>query len=387
VAEGAGGAGMSKAYTILAISDIHMSNKLPYALPTTNGLTDRLEDQIKLWEHVKATCVAHPEVKAVYVLGDLFDKALVDPVTLTVTVACIVALPVPVYILPGNHDSNSVRGGRFIVEAFGAMDKPHVHSLVTGVPVRPTSWLTLWPMAFAPVEPSMEALAAIRAKMGDGLNVLLAHHSIMGCKHMNWTCDDGMDPGELCEGFHAVFTGHFHDHQRFGPELQGMYLGAPMHHKYDDAGRGAQYWLVKFIEDAPAPRVKPIDPGLPRFHLIDAPDGAVPEDAKPGDFVRWRVRATADDWARLAGPLMELVAAANAAGFRADYRYKPIPTTAVRLAGSEVAEPGMELDGLKPAPLEDQIAAYVGHVAPSGADAEMLVRLGREILGEARHAG
>lgn len=74
-----------KTYTVIAISDVHMSNRLPFAQPTTNGMTDRLEDQIRLWAHVAKTAT-DTEAKAILVLGDLFDKALVDPVTLHATV-------------------------------------------------------------------------------------------------------------------------------------------------------------------------------------------------------------------------------------------------------------------------------------------------------------
>src|ERR1041384_6049884 len=117
-----------KPFRALFIPDIHMSNHLPQAVLAEDGVTDRLEDQVALWDRVKQTTVEW-EVDAVFVLGDLFDKSLVDAVTLTVTVDCIVSVPVDIYILPGNHDAVSTEGGRFTVEAFAKMKCGHVRYL------------------------------------------------------------------------------------------------------------------------------------------------------------------------------------------------------------------------------------------------------------------
>lgn len=286
------------------------------------------------------------------------------------------------YILPGNHDSTSVRGGRFATEAFGAMGLDHIHALDSGVAFRPRPWLTFWPVAYGLPEPSLAYVAQMREKcQKDVNNVLLAHHSITGCQHFGWTCPDGLDGVELCQGFNAVLTGHFHEHQRFGAELQGMYLGAPMHHRYDDVGRKAGYWVIKFKEDGSAPLAKMVDPGLPKFHMLKELDDDVPAAAKPGDFVRWRIAATTDDWTSLRPKVVQRVAQACEAGFRADFKHRHIPVTTARLAPDVSPE-----DGLKPVPLEKQIRRYVKHVSPE-MDHKRLIALGQQILDEARHAG
>lgn len=369
-----------KTYTVIAISDIHMSNRLPFAKPTSNGMTDRLEDQIRLWEHVSKTA-QEVSAKSILVLGDLFDKALVDPVTLHTTVSCIVGLPAPVYILPGNHDSTSVRGGRFATEAFGAMGKENIHALETGAPFQPRSWLSFWPVAYGAPEPSLAAVADMRGKCHqDVVNVLLAHHSITGCHHMGWTCPDGLDGVELCRGFSCVLAGHFHEHQRFGADLEGMYLGAPMHHRYDDVGRKAGYWVIKFKQDG-AHSYKMIDPGLPKFHMLKDVDDEVPAVAKPGDFVRWRISSTTEEWTALRPKVAQRVALALDAGYRADFKHRHIPVTTARLAPDVKPE-----DGLRPVPLERQIKRYVKHVANED-ERKRLTTVGIELLQEARHAG
>lgn len=377
---------MSKSYTILAISDIHMSNALPYARPSTNGRTDRLDDQMRLWEHVAAAAIEHG-VDAIFALGDVFDKPRVDPATLTHTVEAFAALPVDTFVLAGNHDAATVRGGRFAVEAFAHMDAGHLHYMPTGATFTPLPWLRFHPIAFAPLEATRESLAAARDSRGEGQNILLLHHSILGCKHLGWTCDDGIDAAEVCEGFSGVLSGHFHEHQKFGPELEGMYLGAPMHHSFNDAARDlAGYWIIKYREGR-EPRMKHIDPGLPRFHKTGDPD-ARPELPR-GDFLRYQIKATHREWSELKPKLAEVCERYKERGVRADFKHKPVAATDVRLKTSAAASSGASVTFK----LEEQVSAYVDHVAPDdeavnaeSLKSEWLKKLGHELLAEARHA-
>src|SRR5690606_29453075 len=130
-------------------------------------------------------------------------------------------------------------------------------------------WLNFWPVEYSPMERAKDLIGACRerAKKQSGSNVLLMHQSVLGCTHIGWICDDGLSPEEVCEGFDWVFTGHFHDPQNFGPNKKGLNLGAPMHHRFDDAGRKAGFWYVRFEEDGSAKRVF-IDGGCPNFHSI-----------------------------------------------------------------------------------------------------------------------
>jgi DNA repair exonuclease SbcCD nuclease subunit len=379
---------MSNHYTIIAISDIHMSNQLPYARPSENGRTDRLDDQLALWKHVARTAEV-VRADALFMLGDVFDKARVDPVTLTHTVEAVMNLGLDTFVLAGNHDANTVRGGRFAVEAFGEMGAAHVHYMPTGGTIQPTEWLAFHPIAFSPLEATREALAEARGKAlpHPAQNVLLLHHSILGCKHLGWTCDDGIEAAEVCDGFSTVLSGHFHEHQRFGPELQGMYLGAPMHHSFGDAGREqAGYWVIRFSRKNHEPKMRLVDPGLPRFHKVTDPE-ARPEVA-PGDFLRYHIAATHREWSELKHKLGEVCEAYKAMGVRADFKQKPVPVKSVRLKGA-TSSPGAAATFV----LDDQISAYVDHVAPHDDEVksellkhEPLKRLGRELLAEARRA-
>lgn len=378
-------------YQAIFISDIHLSNRLPYAVPTTDGMTDRLEEQKKIFDRIVRVLKKKPEIKDVWILGDFFDKGTVDPVTLTFAARQLARLlkidDVTVYILPGNHDSNSTKGGRFITEAFGAMGFDRLISLKTGfIQLKGEGdWLRFFPLAYSTKEAAESDLATylddhiLEADADEFVNVLLMHHSINGCEHGGWTCDDGLDADTFVKKFSLTLSGHFHEHQFFGEDLEGFYLGSPMHHRFDDVGRKAQFWVIKFSEDGNHVCTD-IDPGLAKFWIVKSLDEEVPEGAMPGDFIRFRIKATKEDWAKQKLDIELLVSGLKERGYRADFLFVPISSAKSRMTGEEVSVGG----SVRVRTIEEQIAIYAEHVG-SG-DLEAVKKLGREILQEARLA-
>lgn len=355
-----------------------MSNRLPYAKPTVDGKTDRLEDQLGLWEHVFKT-MENEGVTALYILGDLFDNAKVDPVTLAETAQALGVFD-NIYLLPGNHDAASLKGGRFAVEAFGVLsDSCQVIGMGEIKPLKPRPWLNLWPLAFMPMSKTKEALADVRAAMDhedldEATNVLLFHNSVEGAKHLGWTCDDGIDGNELCEGFDWVLGGHFHEHQEFG-DGTGMYLSAPMHHHFADVGRQAGYWIIEFNEEGEREDTF-VDPGLPNFYVYSDLDTKALK-AKKGDYVRLEISATNADWVLLKPKAEEACARLVESGVRADYKQKPIYQHKTRLKKAK---------GKARLTIDDALVQYVetSDVITGALDQKELKSVGRGILSEAR---
>jgi DNA repair exonuclease SbcCD nuclease subunit len=365
-------------YRALFVADVHMSNKLAYARPSADGRTDRLDDQLALWKRVHATA-EEEGCAAIYVLGDLFDKSLVDAVTLTHTVQAVVGeASVPVYLLPGNHDANTIRGGRFTVEAFNHMGRPGVACLNETAGYHAKSWLRFWPVKFMTANEVRQELADIRTLMGEsrcGVEVLLLHQSVVGCSHFGWVCDDGLGAEEVCEGFDWVLAGHFHDSQYFGPDNRGRYLGAPMHHRFDDEDRLAPYWVITFREDGKL-KAEPRDGGAPKFHTIRWGKGDEMRVA-PGDYLRVVVEATHAEFNRVKPDVLAFVEEQKAAGIRAHHKHKPVYHHTARIKGRD-----------KSAALttEQAVEAYPDavDVDVSGLDLKLLKRIGREVLEAAR---
>lgn len=374
---------MGSNYKALWTADIHMSNALPHSRPEANGVTDRLADQVRLWESF-GWAATQEGAEHLWVCGDIFDHGKLDAVTLAETAAAVNMVPCKKLFLPGNHDANSIQGGRFNLEAFGSLS-PNVVYL--GGPTRPFQvrpWLTFWPVEFMPVEATLARLEDIRAQIADGIpsarrkrvDVLVMHNSIMGCSHGGWICDSGLDANEVCRGFDHVISGHFHDHQPFGGV--GFYLGSPMHHRFDDAGRFDGFWLLEFAPDGTLEK-KHCKSKTPRFHELDYESSELVKQLKlcaPGDYVRLKAHATHTEWVELKPKLVALAEKLSKAGLRVSLIHKPayhhITRIAVKKDGTTVS-------------MRENVESYVDSptVDTSGLDVARLKRIGAEALSTA----
>lgn len=370
---------------LLMVSDIHMNNRLPHSKPGPAGLSDRLQDQLGLWQRIHEIA-KKKRVVATVVLGDLFDKSLVDAITLTYTVEAIAASPVPLYILPGNHDAVSTKGGRFTVEAFGKMGNDRIEYMKTGkcYSFGDTN-VVFWPVEYCPQERAREWLSNIRASMDSSkTNINLMHHSILGCTHIGWTCDDGLTPEEACEGFDWTFSGHFHDAQSFGPADRGMYLGAPLHLRFEDEGRRAGFWIVDIPGDGTIKRSF-VDGECPKFHtcewLGDPPTKLA--TAIPGDYIRITVEATHADWTTTKPDVVAYVAKLCEEGYRASYKHKPLYHHTVRIESEKRGE--RFAAAVTPEAATDAYVEAVD-VDKTGLSEKQLKRIGREAIENARKA-
>jgi DNA repair exonuclease SbcCD nuclease subunit len=360
-----------EAYRSLHISDIHMSNSLPHARQTDRrGVTDRLADQLALWARVFRTA-ERARCEEIFIQGDLFDHSRTDAITLTETFRALGKSPVPVSIVPGNHDGVNTRGERFTVEALSEIKG--CRYMETGEMYSPREWLTFWPLEFSPLERTRAALKLFELKR-DVTNVLLMHNSIVGCTHSGWTCEDGMglDAAELTDHFDHVLSGHFHDPQLFG--RNGRYLGAPMHHRYDDVGRPAGFWVMEFRKSGVRKEVF-VDGGCPRFHVVrfEARDEEL--KARPGDYVRVVVRCTHTKLVKRQVAAARYVDALTARGLRASWVHEPVYHHVSRLPTTKSGA----VEVLTP---RKMVPSYVDavEVDTSGLDAKALKGLGRDIF-------
>jgi len=372
-----------KSLRVLFTADLHMSNKLPFSKPVENGLTDRFQDQLLVLEKI-FDVAKREKVDAIFILGDLFDKALVDPVTLTHTIQTLVENDKrPIFILPGNHDASSVKGGRYIVEACGAMDKKHIRVIQDEPFELDGETVRFWPMAFKALGDNLLDLESIRkndavAKLGTtNFDVLLMHNSVIGARHMNWVCDSGLDGNSLCSGFDRIYSGHFHTPQKFG--TNGMYVGAPMHHHFGDAGRDTVCVITEFRKDKIIDKLVKID--SPRFHSFDNLEGGnLEKGVKSGDYVRFNIEATQADWINLKPSVEALFVSWSKLGLNLSYVHKPVYHHESRMVGL-----GVETGDVT---LENAISNYVDSMdlPEFNLDSGELKKLGLELLAAARQS-
>lgn len=362
-------------FKLLFTADIHFSNNLPFAKPTQNGLTDRFEDQLKVWEQIDEIAREH-EVKAKFILGDVFDQPRADAVTLTHTVEKLLEeTETPLYILPGNHDANNIRGGRFIVEAFKHMQN-NIVVMDSRKPVVIFQNWRFWFVEYMTIEETKKEIKKIRKKMSDEFrNVLLLHNSVVGAHSYGWECDEGLSPKFVCKGFDCVIAGHFHEYQGFGKN--GIYLGSPMQHHFGDAGNRSLCWIVEFKEDGA--EFSPVDINAPKFYAIKDDDFAQTYRPNKGDYVRYDIEASHEKWTQIKQRIMKKCDNLNKKGINASFRHIPIHKRRSRI------EIDTEVGNLS---LENAIKEYVKMSATKyeGLDKKRLRLLGKEALKSVRDA-
>ncbi len=353
-------------------ADLHISNRLPHSKPIGNGVTDRLQDVISLLKRINKKA-KQSEAEATFILGDTFDRSTIDAVTLTNTTKAIVNTKVPLYILPGNHDANNIRGDRFIVEAFGAIKHNLIYYL-NGI-LSPRSWLNFIPIPFTTISEAELRIKEAKNNIDKkSVNVLLFHNSVLGCNHLEWTCDEGLDSELLTTGFSYAFGGHFHEYQLFGKKNNGMYVGAPLHHNFGDRGRKAGYWIVDFYKSGKITR-KFIEGKAPTFHITTKLE--IEDIWKKGDYLRIEIESTHHDWINLRPKVKTFCD--NLDGIHVGYKHKPIYHHKKRLVnGVSKKTEGITIERV----LEEYIESpgvVIGEL-----EKKHLEKIGKEILQEAR---
>lgn len=351
----------------LFFSDLHLNNALPHArlAEDQDGVTDRLGDQARILRKIRKTAVEQ-KVDAVFALGDVFDKNRVDGITASEGLLGLkrIAAKKRLLLIRGNHECMRRDGGRNFLESVQAMDD------VEYLPDGDVHWfdgdgfrVAFHPLGFCDQKTAREKLkqmAEIRDRdFADCINVLLLHHSILGCRaEGGWVCDDGLGADEVTEsGWDWTFSGHFHTSQEFGRDDRGMYLGSTLQLDYGDKGRPCGFWLAEFTKSGCTRTF--IDSGAPRFFegeedgdISMLPEGGEPAWAKgcrPGDYLRRIYRATRDDWrSGLKAQAQSWKERHLKLGFRADYQYKPIP----RARSSRIHVDGIDEDKRRLTPFE-----------------------------------
>jgi DNA repair exonuclease SbcCD nuclease subunit len=302
-------------YRAILVADLHLSNSLPHSKPLAEGrgLTDRFVDQLNVLQQIWDYAQVHDV--DVYMLGDMFDKKLLDAITLAHVMSKIYAHPNRLFILPGNHDANNLRGDRFMVEMFKAtgIDDVYVLDKPTHLDVAPGIRFHFVP--FGPIESNKATIESIDTSEKPS-NYLFIHNSVLGAEQGEWTCDIGLDP-VIFERFSYVYAGHFHRHQSFA---NGEYVGAPMQLNYGEEGHSAQAWLVEFTKTST--RKEQLKTESPAFRTFQGLNKTV--GWHKGDYIRTIVEATHADWATQQPAIKGWVEHMEKIGTHPQYIHRPI---------------------------------------------------------------
>lgn len=231
----------------LHVSDLHIGKKLcgkPLA-----------EDQKHILREILAMA-ARPDIHAVLIAGDLYDKSQPGGEAVELADGFLTALSrlgKPAFIVSGNHDSPeqvAYCGGILsaadihVSPAFSGAPQRHVLKDEWGevhvylLPfVRPGQVRRAYPEQAAQIRSYADALRVVVENMdldADARNVLVAHQFVVGGGDMELTDSEehmvgGVDavPAEIFAAFDYVALGHLHAPQRAGSE-RIRYAGSPL---------------------------------------------------------------------------------------------------------------------------------------------------------------
>lgn len=299
-------------YRALWAADIHLANTLPHSTkdPST-GVTDRLLDIKNALDEMRNYAIEE-EIGTILILGDFFDKSLLDPPTLKVGAAWLDECResgITIFMIPGNHDAHDAACRHYGVEALcDTFGVDGVHKLVVNHD------LVFWALGYQPEQDAIamirEVGASIQASKSRATNVLLIHQTIKGAVSNTGTHDSPTGVSfEDMEGFDFAFAGHYHLRQKLKHgKFVAEYLGSLVQLDYGDCGqvRGFHDLTISYGKKVtPSYESKHIETRAPRFHVFvwngtkfqfQATPGLTTEmKVRPGDYVRFQVSGNAKE--------------------------------------------------------------------------------------------
>ena len=180
---------------------------------------------------------------AVLVCGDVFESNLVAPRVVSRSLEALRAVPVPVYLLPGNHDpmdaASIYRARAFrsaLPEHVHVLERPGPHPIGDGVEIVAAPWTSKRPLSdlVADVVAGLPADGTLRIVAGHGCVDLLgpdAHDPAL--IHLS-AVEDALGRGAV----HYVALGDRHSRTSVGGSGVVWYSGTPEVTDYDEVDPG-----------------------------------------------------------------------------------------------------------------------------------------------------
>jgi len=301
------------AYRALFTADVHLSNQLPHSRVEAAGVsvTDRLRDLRAFFARM-GEYAHHHKIDHVWILGDFFDRRLLDAVTLKygqLALRELTSRGCRVHIQGGNHDAYDAAGSHHTVDALAATspiakdgavvvyDRATLAQELAYVEGASYGGLRFCVLPFTQEERAKGVVEEANAAADPSRDVLLIHQTVKGAFTKGWKAPGGLRPS-MFDRFRVVLAGHFHTQQVFE---NGMYLGAPIQHHFADSGELRGFNDITFVKGArkglAAIKVKLIeDEEMSRFHTLvfEQDRWVIGEIAgtksshriQPGDYVR-----------------------------------------------------------------------------------------------------
>ena len=350
---------------IIAFSDIHCHNFVPYSTVLPNGLNSRLQDALNCIDQVRDYAV---KVNAEMVLfgGDLFHLRRYVPTqvfnAVTDRLYTFVEAEMPLVAIPGNHDQSDKEGNWHALHTFGMLCTL----------IEETGWRQVvgrsgqvYNILGIPFTESREAVQEACKSAPPSLTkklprLLLAHLGVVGAQLgadfvYNNLADCSLEDLNT-KAFDVALLGHFHLHQKLNKNT--YYIGAPLQHNWGD-----RFQTRGFIEyDTNTRKVTQIECRAPKFIEVEDVEG-------------WQDGQLDDSYVRL-------VSDEEYSIDRREEVRQDIGARSLEVVRPKVEREIVSRTSLTPGESYDKIISkYISEVGTE-LDADLLAEIGREMLKE-----
>jgi len=357
----------------IVTADWHWCNALPYSvLDWDTGVTDRMLDIRRMAKYIAALGQKHG-AEGLLILGDYFDRKLLDAVTLTAasqTMRRLAKSFTQIWVLPGNHESHDARLIHFTNKWLEAVRGVKVPTEPVTIP---DSRIRLYP--YAPVPQLRKTLEADRAN-GKGLAGCL-HTTFKGAAEYGHTFKDGLLSSDV-KHFDLVLSGHVHTKQKLEGVKRGWYVGSPLPIDFRDEGTKCVWMLdgnTLELSAIPLPSVVTVPFRTIEVDLFD--DGSIKDLAErlpeAVGYLRVTIRGTKHAVRKFSDRLIPKL---SNTGFRRVVADERIVRTESKVRSKEMAEGRSDL--------RKSLTIWLDSLTmPEGADRKALLRYGTEVLDKA----
>jgi len=261
-------------WELLATADLHFGNSHGAGTINRVGINSFLVVRERVFKEMIER--ASREGCPIVVAGDLFDSAVLDPVTMQSFHRCLqhaVNLEVQMLVLGGNHEFNGLHS---LMGSYSQLNLSGIRFVYRAevVKIKRMKFYCV-PYAGKTVEQEYKMVLRFinKAKQDgySGVKILLLHYPIIGCKydsgsivHTGFNLKALLD--EAGNPFDMILAGDFHDRQRLSGVSNFLYLGQPYWSDFASVGKRRGYTLFNFSTN----RRQLVIPGdCPRFVVLN----------------------------------------------------------------------------------------------------------------------
>ncbi len=192
------------------------------------------------------------ECSFMVVCGDVFESNQVDPKTVRRALEALKDIPVPVYLLPGNHDPLDA-ASVYNSAVFNEIKPDNVHVIKDSNPIQVDQDVEIVGVPWTSKSPMQDLVARAMEKLGptsDTLRICVAHGGILDSNSPNrddpaLICLDAAEANIEYNKIHYLALGDRHSYTEVGDSGRIWYSGAPEPTDYREKEPG--YALVATV--------------------------------------------------------------------------------------------------------------------------------------------